>query len=528
MGSFQQIVMGVGCLIAAFWFGSVLQDRPAGQNPTAELLPDGTIDPYRASASPNLVAKTKGFLNSIFESPNKEKPITVADLRQSSPTALPNLPSVPVYNGLQSPNSQNFGYAEVHPIGEPPAENIYTQAETAPAQQRFVGSFQSAEAPEMLAKVAIVPDFSSLAEEVNQGLSFNNPITDRPEILPARSETKVELIPVPRFSDVPVRTPEPVAQPNWEEVRQQVAEAERRLQEHRQQLTQPIPEIENSVSRGTRNFWDRQQAEARRRPVQPTRLTASEPVSASQQRRLKPETWTEKQKRWDVFSNNGRSQTYQGEARNQPAASPAEERDRDHFIHSHSRASMPRPDSQPRRPQPPRRTTPTIVEVDRPFVSQTTQAQRPNADTSSSARVRSLNDERFETENYYQPQRDRVAYDERQRRPAEVQNQLRPKFNPNASSKPEFVSPPDFGQFSPQANPAPSQGSGIVEAAEGTYGNFSEYETKPQDTLQSISEKFYGSADYYFDLYLANRDQLSNPATVPTGITIRVPKFDAR
>ena len=109
-----------------------------------------------------------------------------------------------------------------------------------------------------------------------------------------------------------------------------------------------------------------------------------------------------------------------------------------------------------------------------------------------------------------------------------MQNQLRPKFNPNASSKPEFVSPPDFGQFSPQANPAPSQGSGIVEAAEGTYGNFSEYEVQPQDTLQTISERFYGSADYYFDLYLANRDQLSNPATVPTGITIRVPKFDTR
>jgi nucleoid-associated protein YgaU len=548
MGSFQQIVMGVGCLVAAFWFGSILQDRPAGQNQTAQLLPEGTIDPNQATVGSSLAAKTKGFIDSIFEPPAKEKPVTIADLRQSSTATLPDLPAMPAY-GNHHHRSESIDRAAPQMSGNPvdssiansPVPNLYTagKVQTEPTQQRFVGSFESASAPENLAKVAIVPDFSSLAEEVNQGLSFNtamsNNATAAPkEMLPRPVETKVELIPVPKFSDVGVTTPAPISQPNWEEVRKQVAAAESRLKNYRQQMTQPIPEIEDSVARSTRDFWDRQASEARRRPTQrsqPTRLTASETLNASQQRRLKPETWEQKQARWDVFSNNANASPYQRETPNQSPLQQTDSRDSGHFVQSDSRAPIGQSNTRPAQPQPPRRTSATIVELDRPFVSQSNEVQRPNANVNfnrgSSARVRSLNDDRMQSETYDQPRRDQVAYNTRTS-PAVVENHLRPRYNPNAGSKPEFVSPPNYQKASPQINRSRSQTSEIVEAAEVAYGNFREYTVRPQDTLQTISEKFYGSADYYFDLYLANRDQLSNPATVAAGVTIRIPKFDAR
>lgn len=499
MGSFQQIIMGIGCLIAAFWFGSVLQDRPAGQNQTAELLPEGTIDPYRTASSPNLVEKTKGFLDSFFESPSKAKPITVADLRADSTLVVPKLPHLVDHNSSFNHNqagrfspAQDLAEDLVYKAASPTAES---SQELQPSK-RFVGSFQSVDAPERTAKVAIVPDFSSLAEEVNRGLSFNDNTNissnSASETRPLRSADTIELIPVPKFSHVAPRNPQPIEAPNWEAVREQVAAAERRLETHRTQMMQPIPEIEVAVNRRTQEFWDRQQAEARRRPApQPSRLANHQPLDVSQQRRLKPETWEEKQERWDVFGNNRDRRSY-----------PAE---------------------------PPRRSKPKIVEVDRPFTDHAYVAASARPTKQSSAVVRSLNDDRNVPQAYVNPENDRFAYNARRReQPAEPQNQLRPQYNPSAGSQPEFVSPPDYGQLSPQANSAPSKPSEIVEAAEVTYGSFREYETRPQDTLQKISEEFYGTADYYFDLYLANRDLLNNPATVPPGITIKIPRFDSR
>ena len=55
------------------------------------------------------------------------------------------------------------------------------------------------------------------------------------------------------------------------------------------------------------------------------------------------------------------------------------------------------------------------------------------------------------------------------------------------------------------------------------YGDFKTYRTESGDTLQTISESFFGTPEYYFDLYLANRNVLANPATVPTGVELRIP-----
>lgn len=43
------------------------------------------------------------------------------------------------------------------------------------------------------------------------------------------------------------------------------------------------------------------------------------------------------------------------------------------------------------------------------------------------------------------------------------------------------------------------------------------------DTLQTIAREYFGSADRYLDIYLLNKDVLSNPARLPSGVEIRIP-----
>lgn len=493
MGSFQQITMGIICLVAAFWFGTYLQDRPAGQNQTAALLPDGTIDPNASTAHPNLLEKTKGFLSSMFESPAKPKPITVDDLRSRSQSQMPNVPPLNLHADHHTRNT----HAGV-PANDLVNENLLrltADSRKHTDSNRFVGTFQSdgtavQDLPSQPAapKVAIVPDFSSLAEEVNRGLSFN----DRLPSQRAEATDGIDLIPAPRFSDIVASKTQPfAAETDWDSVRKKVAAAESRLNHYREQMKQPIPEIVDSVAKNTEKFWDRQQSEARR---QPSRLASAERLDVAQQRRLKLESWSDKQKRWDVFSKDRR-------------ATP-KDRQQDSAVYT--------------RPK----TQPSIVEVDRGFDSESNSdwvSQLPQPPVHALARVRSLNDDRggrVATSPFVVTEDQRGGL-----RQAEVQNQLRPHYNPDAGSKPEFVSPPDFSQFQPKPDDSPSE---IVEAATVTYGSFREYKTRPEDTLQTISQAFYGSADYYFDLYLANRDLLSNPATVPAGLTIKIPKFDGK
>ena len=526
MGSFQQITMGVICLVAAFWFGAYLQDRPAGQNQTAKLLPDGTIDPNQPVAGSNFLASTKGFLSSMFESPAKKKPITVDDLRQRSQIEAPNAPSLEALH-----KRDQFGNPSSPSLVNENLLKLTGDALETPVEQRFVGSFASNPTsespiqpitPPSQAKVAIVPDFSSLAEEVNRGLSFNNAPTPQP----LKRPDNTELIPVPKFSDVQTRKPKPlVADADWEAVRQQVAAAESRLEDYRHQMTEPIPEIADSVTQHTQEFWDRKQTKARRQRTQLVRsdslqrseINPTNRLSSTRQSRLKPETFVDKQKRWDVFSPN--EKTLNQTAMNQSIATQPE-------TIQNTAARNYQPPSQPMRS-----TQPSIVEVDRGFsvADRGFVSQQSQPAGNSSARVRSLNDDRnsgIDSSPYVQPQQNRVASQPQMiRQPADVRNQLRPEFDPNPGSGPEFVSPPDHGQFQTQPSSSPSE---IVQAAKVAYGSFSEYKTQSEDTLQNISQRFYGSPDYYFDLYLANRDLLSNPATVPAGLTIKIPKFDGR
>lgn len=45
------------------------------------------------------------------------------------------------------------------------------------------------------------------------------------------------------------------------------------------------------------------------------------------------------------------------------------------------------------------------------------------------------------------------------------------------------------------------------------------------DTLQSLAQKYYGKADFYLDIYLANQDQLTSPINLPAGKALKIPDY---
>ena len=52
------------------------------------------------------------------------------------------------------------------------------------------------------------------------------------------------------------------------------------------------------------------------------------------------------------------------------------------------------------------------------------------------------------------------------------------------------------------------------------------YEIQPGDTLQSISTRFFGSADHYLEIYKANREVLDRINSSPAGVVIEIPNLN--
>lgn len=56
---------------------------------------------------------------------------------------------------------------------------------------------------------------------------------------------------------------------------------------------------------------------------------------------------------------------------------------------------------------------------------------------------------------------------------------------------------------------------------------FVDHTIRNGETLQSISAQYFGSPNYYLDIYLANRNKLRNPADAQAGVSIRVPVYES-
>lgn len=55
---------------------------------------------------------------------------------------------------------------------------------------------------------------------------------------------------------------------------------------------------------------------------------------------------------------------------------------------------------------------------------------------------------------------------------------------------------------------------------------FVDHVIQPGETLQSISNRYFGKPDFYLDIYLANRNTLRNPADARQGMMLKIPVYE--
>ena len=235
MSSFQQVVMGGICLVAAFWFGSYINEQPVDPNwadGPLQQLPDGTLAPAQMTQRSTLAQKTKGFLDSIFEQPAAEKTQTLEQLRSRSMAS--NNTVAGVAQNLNSPDSPFVnGKAEAADALAQTRFAVSTNSDNiAEPTKRFPQPAPPVQRAEAGPRLAIVPDFSSLAQELRQETS--PPVAERRNI----HETAAHLLPVPGIDEFKHAS---TAQPSrdWNAVKQQVMSVEDKLAQFRQ--ANPVP-----------------------------------------------------------------------------------------------------------------------------------------------------------------------------------------------------------------------------------------------------------------------------------------------
>ena len=51
------------------------------------------------------------------------------------------------------------------------------------------------------------------------------------------------------------------------------------------------------------------------------------------------------------------------------------------------------------------------------------------------------------------------------------------------------------------------------------------YTCQVGDSLHSISQKYYGTSNYYLDIYVHNRDKMRNPSDIRSGVELKIPVY---
>lgn len=116
-----------------------------------------------------------------------------------------------------------------------------------------------------------------------------------------------------------------------------------------------------------------------------------------------------------------------------------------------------------------------------------------------------------------------LARGHRQDLPADPDNRL-DSVQPNRQDFESARIP--FGLRESERNRLSRLNLGSSLATDPSATRFEVYQTRQGDSLQAISSRFYGTPDFYLDIYLTNRKQLRNPSDVPAGITLRIPIYE--
>lgn len=534
MSSFQQVVMGGICLVAAFWFGSYINEQPATPQQPIEKLSNGIIGSATSNqqAQPGLATKTQGFLASIFEPPAKARPVTLSDLKSRSNSELKNVASPsPAMPFVEAPLKMNGPTTEVvsdfvqPPVPRDEADHSFAQHDHGDQQ-----------------RLEIVPNFSTLAQDVRRAQvatdQKNNQFSQSPASARAGS-----MLPVPKLDDFSVASVNVPAR-DWNAVRQEVMSVEDKLKQFRRahpvaEEFEPVPAFEAPVVSASTS-------ERTGRFVAEDVFTEdfSRPMGIEPQRKLRPAVTANSTQSVPAFSANSSLDL-------QPAADERFERPR--HLQRH-RSSEPRPSSRTApaktyRPAPAESlaqrqerwrvfgdrlgrqdsaSTSNSVVLDRSQAEPTKveptdyrlAQSKPAANVRpipEASRVRSLNEIEWQTEGGFSE----GAVSEGAFSKGAVSDRASDEQTvfPQQSQRSE-VSQQSSMRRTPQESIVRQTGPEVIR-----YGDFEAYVTERGDTLQTISQSLYGTPEYYYDLYLANRNVLVNPATVPAGIKLRIPRL---
>lgn len=541
MGSFQQVVMGGICLVAVFWFGSYINEQPAAvQTPLQRFDSNSVgIGTGHSQAPSQLAAKPQGgLLSSFFEAPAKPRSVTLSDLKSrsiSEPVAVQNsgTPFVAA-QGQRLPERMNDVATEVvSTFVKPPLPD-------AGGDRSFVhNNYNNQVVPNHQSdqqRLEIVPDFSTLAQDFRRERAALYHRNDQESDTRAVSGQHGSMIPVPKLDDFSRASfGAPVEQPNrdWNAVKQAVLSVEDKLKQFHKAhpvaeefeplrpesrfpvtakttsgrfIPDPLPrgqdfELEEidrlELERLQVSLQEYEQQELERQEIQ-----RQEFLKRRSQAFVPDSTW-----------NNSDRPTQRPIPRNQ-LRTENQFTDRSQARQNRFEPSYPPVASESLA----QRQERWKVFGDRTGESKNVLAAHDSADVHSSRSRSSAQMRPAEVSSIPEASRVRSLYsmplEDGGRFPERTARQQDAFANQNT------LQSPTQRQRIPSASLSNDEGPEVIR-----YGDFKTYVTKSGDTLQTISESFFGTPEYYFDLYLANRNVLVNPATVPAGVELRVPRM---
>ena len=545
MSSFQQVVMGGICLVAAFWFGSYINEQPATVPSAANLVDQSLMaTDYAQATMSSQSSPSSNVVSTLMDTPAAPRPVTLDQLKTRS----------------SGGGDLDGNVAEVNFEEDRGNRSAFVQNEVSTELPRSSGTFAGHDQQ----RIAIVPDFSELVAEVNRVKQSTQSARQRGLPSPADyGQASDVLLPVPQGRDFSASATDlHPPQRDWNAVRAGVLSVEEKLSQFRHshptpEEFKPVPPMnlanrENAVAEAQEfetnpNGWNlqpqpfagggrgrtdgavpmpqenplrggsqlTQHMVARVQQNQGTDSNyrdSAQPAFESQQLPDTRETLAERRKRWDMFGDRTSGEVNRTAQRETRYTQRLHRRagDQDSGGWGQANESAPQYADRPSRVQRPAR----IAERSGPATAQS------GINRSIGARVRALNqdfDYTSDTSNNYdtrhQGRQDTADRGDQWQRSAPINRQN----NSQIENQPQQ----GFANGS-----APRSTSRDDEPEIVRYSNFKSYVTQSNDTLQTISESFYGTPEFYFDLYLANRDVLTNPATVRPGTRLKIPEMD--
>ena len=463
MGSFQQVIMGGTCLAAVFFFGNYLHNRPAS-NDQGQHAQIAT-DPLDAIFSFGKKSETKtGIEAPVFVTPQ----VQVATPQLASPQLAPQFAAVPVSSGIDP--SERAQVVDMY--GEHVQQQVVQQPAAAAVNRK-----------------PIVPDFSELAARFrNTPLELTGP---SPTSRTTNGVHASERVPFTGQFEAPklvVRQPE---------------------------NTQPLQAFRGEVDRIEESVlgeFSAVEPEPNRWRV--NRSQAIDEFQAEDQFQSTQQMPRQNFQRPEQTFQRAEQTFRRPQQRFQPpqqdfARDDFEQRETIEDVLSRRSADYLKDESD-------RETWAT----DPPTESWTSKRNRVTEQAANRSRGRSILDiedpgNRFRSDVEYQPH---------EISPPE------PDFETayyTPTKQRQDAVPPPASRPNRQMRSIESNVTSNISRRSNIQSQFSDrYEIQPGDTLQSISTRFYGSADYYLEIYKANRAVLDRITSSPVGVRIEIPDLN--